>query len=75
MEEILYQFLYNPMIHESGYITMSIHRTRKGAEMALEFHKAEMKKEWNKMYDEPDEEPWKFGHFEDWKIEEIKLQD
>jgi len=51
---ILYQALYNPMIHESASYTLSIHKTRKGAEMAIEFHKNEIKNEELELYDPSD---------------------
>jgi predicted nucleic acid-binding Zn-ribbon protein len=40
-ESILYQALYNPMTEESAWHTLSVHKTRKGAEMAIAFHKEE----------------------------------
>jgi len=36
----IYAVIFNPMIHESGFVTLSVHRTKRGAEMAMEFHKA-----------------------------------
>jgi len=47
----IYEFLYNSSIHESSSATMSIHRTRAGAEKAMEDHKAIEKVKWQKMYD------------------------
>ena len=41
----VYAFLYNSCIYESAHATMSLHKTRKGAEMAMEVHKAEKEKE------------------------------
>ncbi len=43
----VYEFWYNDCIYESAAACMSLHRTKKGAEMALEFHKAEELKKWN----------------------------
>jgi hypothetical protein len=86
----LYAFTYNPMIHESGYITVSIHRTREGAEKVLEWHRNELLKEFNEriaegrkiMEDEGEGkeviDAWyddTFGQFEAWKVEEIKILD
>lgn len=71
---IVYCFLYNPMIYESSPGTISIHKTRRGAEMAMEFHKAEALKEWNEMYKD-EEPPSKFGTFEYWGIDEVKILD
>ena len=42
----VYEFLYNSDTCESAPSTISIHQTRKGAEMAMEFHKNEKLKEW-----------------------------
>jgi len=66
----LYAFLYNPMIHESGYITVSIHRTREGAEKALICHKNDIKEEWDN-----EDHIFAFDHFRDWEIEEIQILD
>lgn len=58
------------MVKESGWITQSIHQTRKGAEQALEDHKNELFREWN---DEHRPEP--FGIDQDWRICEFELLD
>jgi hypothetical protein len=72
--EYVYQFKYNSMIHEGGSVTMSLHKTIKGAEMAMEFHKSELKKEWDDMYkDDPDERS-EFGHFERWSTAKIRIE-
>ena len=58
----VYEFLYNSDCCESAAATISIHKTKKGAEMAMEFHKAEKQKEWNEMRkldEENDPEYWK----------------
>jgi hypothetical protein len=68
----LYAFLYNPMIHESVPGIVSIHRTREGAEKALEWHKNEVREEW-KYRGAPEEYPFDFCQW--WGIEEIQIQD
>ena len=71
----VYAFLYNSCIYESAYATMSLHKTRKGAEMAMAFHKAEKEKEHWDIYNRPDDyytSP--FGEHEDWRVEEIEVQ-
>lgn len=60
--EKVYLAKYNPMIHESCYLTLSVHRTRKGAEMAMEFHKSESIKHGYG------------GKYADWFIEEKTLE-
>lgn len=39
----LFEFVYCGMTEESSYATISVHRTREGAETAMEKHKAEEK--------------------------------
>ncbi len=39
----IYQFLYCDCIHESSYTTLSLHKTKEGAELAMNTHK-ELKK-------------------------------
>ncbi len=77
MKEILYEFLYCPCIHESGWVTVSLHRTREGAQKALDSHKDSAKKEFNERYSKEEIEKliFKFGQFEDWRIGEIELND
>ena len=81
-KDMLYAFLYNPMIEESGYITISIHKTKKGAEMAMKSHIAKEKKEWER-HDKWEREEYgdeyeqlkgsEFGRWEDWIVKEIEV--
>lgn len=66
----IYKALYNPCIHESAWHTLSIHRTRRGAEMAMEFHKNEEKEKYDKYIGDD-----KFGEHEDWCVWEDELLD
>ena len=73
---IVYAFKYNPCIHESAYATMSLHKTRRGAEMAMAFHKAEKEKEHWAIYNRPDDyytSP--FGEFEGWLVTEMDVEE
>ena len=73
--QIIYIAMYNPMIYESTYRVISLHRTRKDAEIALAFHKEEKRKEWLEMYpteDEQKESP--FGKYEAWNVFEEPLK-
>ena len=45
----VYEFWYNECIYESAAQCMSLHRTRKGAEKAMERHKKETEDEWERM--------------------------
>jgi hypothetical protein len=74
--ETVYLACYNPMIHESGYITLSVHKTRKRAEMAIEFHKALEMERWKDIYQtEEDQLEYPFGKFEAWNVFETKLEE
>ena len=70
--DTLYAFLYNPMIHESGYITVSIHRTREGAEKAMEWHKKEHIEQTIEECGKYDEE---WDSCRSWKVEIIEIQE
>jgi len=71
---IVYQALYNPMVWESGYITLSIHLSKEGAEKSIALHKENKKKEFESLY-EGEEPPYKFGSFEDWSVSELQILD
>jgi len=71
-KQIVYEFLYYPSSYESEII--SIHKTKKGAEMALEFHKNERLKEWEqecKEYPKCKERP--FDLYQWWTVREREL--
>lgn len=72
---IVYAFLYNSCIYESAYATISLHKTKKGAEMAMQFHKAEKEKEHWAIYDKIPEDYYMhpFGEHEDWCVEEMDI--
>ncbi len=62
---IVYEFLYNGCIHESSYCTMSLHKTREGAEKALNDHRNiefAAWEEYTKLLMEKDEEGNDFGY-------------
>ena len=42
----VYEFWYNECIYESAAQCISLHRTREGAEKAMERHKKEIEDEW-----------------------------
>lgn len=65
MNNLVYLAMYNPMIHESTYGVISVHKTKRGAEMALEFHKKEC-----------DENPDNFNRgVESWAVFAYELKD
>jgi len=80
----VYEFLYNSDCCESAPATISIHITRKSAEMAMEFHKNEVKTAWEKE-DLADSErdlisivkrtSYPFDYDQSWNVRETKLSD
>ena len=74
---LIYEFLYCPCIHESAYASVSLHRTKEGAEKAMKKHKASELKKFNKLYKNDPElkKLMKFGQHEDWSIGEQELLD
>lgn len=45
---IIHEFMYCESIHESSYCTMSLHRTKEGAEKAMNKHKEKCRKKFLK---------------------------
>lgn len=71
---IIYCFGYSSCIFEDSGATLSVHRTKRGAEMAMSFHKENARKEWEKiMFGERDRFP--FGEHESWFIMELELNE
>lgn len=75
--EKVYAFQYCSCIYESSFYTVSLHRTQKSAELAMEFHKNEALEEFNEVYDNEiiKEFGFKFGENEEWCVTEIKIQE
>lgn len=75
-KELVYLFLYNPMVCQSGWITQSIHKSRKSALHAMETHKSIERQKWEQNFhtdEERTEHP--FGKYEDWRVTTTILQD
>ena len=74
----VFEFAYSECIHESGCVTQSIHKTRKGAEMALDYHKSEELKQFNECKSDPENaiimDGMEFGEHEAWIVRETELK-
>ncbi len=70
----VFEFMYCSCIHESAWATMSIHRTREGAESAMNAHKEKAKADY-----ESDMEGYEpihpFDFAKDWMVSETILLD
>jgi len=75
----VFMALHNPMAEESSAYTISLHKTRKGAEMAIELSKNEVQKEFKDLYETDELEHsgggmlFKWDDWQWWGIEEIEL--
>lgn len=70
----VYEFLYNPFIHESAACTVSIHLTLSGAYKAMRAHRVEKYNEWRReqvlsQYKSRSKEGWA----EWWGIRQIEI--
>lgn len=73
----IYEAIYCSCRHESDAQTISVHKTRKGAEMAIEFHKNELSTDFNEWYD-PEIVGWNYDKYISdmyWDIRETQLLD
>jgi len=70
----VFEFLYNSDCCESAARTVSVHKTLKGAEIALMFHKGGVEREYNKMGSEYTDE-FDFDFDKWWGIQETELKD
>lgn len=68
--ETVFEFWYNDCIYESAAECISLHKTRKGAEMAMEFHKEQKRKEFEEMYKDEEDIDWTFDSMCEWGVEE-----
>ena len=59
MQDKVYEFWYNECFYESAPTCISLHRTQKGAGMAMEFHKKQIADEYAEIeMDIPDYMDW-----------------
>ena len=68
----VYEFWYTDNIHESAAACISLHWTKKGAEMAMEFHKAKKRKEHEELYKDEKSE-FDFDAMSAWGVSERNI--
>ena len=82
----VFEALHNPMVYESSAGTLSVHRTREGAEKAIAAHKAKEKAEHDEMYSNERLAESELAHYKKypkpafdehqwWGVNEIEIQD
>ena len=72
----IWEFWYNPMIHESGSITISLHKTKETAEKAMHLHRMDQKAKHDYVWkDDPDRDEFKFDEFKAWGVSERTVLD
>lgn len=72
----VWQALHNPMIEESTSHTISLHRTRKGAEKVIKASKVYVKERYKKLYRNHRVKPrsgWRGFHW--WGVNKIEIED
>ena len=75
-KELVYLLFYNPMINNSGWTTLSVHKKRKGALLAMEEHQTLAMTKWREDFPTTEEQlAHPFGEFEDWRITPAVLKD
>jgi len=72
MTDKVYEFWYNDCIHESAAGCMSLHKTKKGAEIAMEFHKEQKRKDFEEVYAKHTPAS-PFGTHEAWGVSEREI--
>ena len=72
-QTILYQFLYNPMIHDCGWVTISTHISPQGAQAAMNRHRDDAEADWEEEYTPEQRMTHPFGVNEDWRVLPTKL--
>ena len=74
MIEKVYELWYSDCIYESAAGCISLHRTKKGAKMAMEFHKEEKRKEYEKRYkDVPEDMKVAYDSMCEWGVREREV--
>ena len=74
--DVLYEALYNGMTEESSYETISVHKTKQGARDAVAKLVKEEHENFQKRYGyDVCEMSYRFGLFQAWDVNEIKVQD
>ena len=73
----VYEALYNDCIHESSFATISIHKTKEGAEKAIHEHNMEKIIEHQEIYKDDEDGIPEFneGNMQQWSIIETELKD
>lgn len=68
-------FFYNSCIYESAPGLCGLYETKRGAEIAMEFHKEGRRKEHNEFLKrtKSTKHDFPFGEDEDWFVEEIEI--
>lgn len=69
----IWEFRYTDCIYESAMAAISLHRTQKGAEMAMEFHREQKRKEFEEMYKDEEDVDWEFDDMVAWAVVEREI--
>jgi len=71
---MIYEFLYCDCIYESGYVTISLHRTLKGAYNAMKKHRLKCFNEWRALPNEYRKD-YLDTAFHSWRIQKTEIEE
>lgn len=71
----IYAALYCPMTIESSYGTISLHKSKENAEIAMKIHMQGVKDEFDSLYskEEAEENGFKYDDYKAWCVDEKEL--
>jgi len=73
--QVVYEFWFNPCIYESSPGCVSLHHTKKGAEQAMDSHKQQRRKEFEKLFKDEEDIDWTYDSMCEWGISERYIYD
>lgn len=71
----VFEFIYNGDTLNCNSTTISIHKTRRGAEMAMEFHKKETQEDHERLHKPKEFKEFPFDEYQSWDVRETVLKD
>ena len=75
-QDYVWEALYCECIYESGYFTLSVHRTEAGAKKQIKEHKANLKAEYEELYKgDTHLNEYSYAEMKAWKTNKIEVKD
>ena len=71
----LWEFCYSECYHEATPCMISLHRTQKGAEIAMAFHKEKLRQQWEESHKDGNPFNLTFGMHDAWIVREVVVKE